>query len=44
MFGELGDGNKSDGDSILYFYPDLCTVICGTYKSGAFIKGKGNFK
>ena len=40
LYGELDDKNKPHGDSILYFYPDICTVIRGNYHHGILERGK----
>jgi len=39
LYGELDDKNKPHGDSILYFYPDICTVIRGNYHHGILERG-----
>ena len=39
LYGVLDDDNKPHGDDILYFYPDLCTVLRGSYLHGTLEKG-----
>ena len=39
LYGCLDDDNKPHGDDILYFYPDLCTVLRGSYLHGTLEKG-----
>ena len=40
MYGELDGKNKAHGRAILYFYPDVCTVIRGNYEHGILERGK----
>ena len=39
LFGELDEDNRPHGEDILYFYPDLCTVLRGSYSHGKLDKG-----
>ena len=43
LFGELNEDNKPHGESIFYFYPDLCTVLRGSYINGTFQKGRKEY-
>ena len=40
LYGELDQKNKPHGNSILYFYPDICTVIRGNYQHGILERGE----
>ena len=45
LFGEVdAERNKPHGDNILYFYPDLCTVLMGSYNRGTLEKGFNTLK
>ena len=44
LFGEVDEDNKPHGKDILYFYPDLCTILRGNYTHGKLDMGKFRFK
>lgn len=39
LYGELDEDNKPHGEEVLYLYPDLCTILRGSYIHGKLIMG-----